>query len=193
MSRAVGLACGAALLALLLAAPLAARAAAEAAEHGPNFGLLALHVLNFAFLVYLLNRFARRPILDFLAQRSQGIRQELDSAQVRLSEAEAELESLRARVAAFEGESERIVAAGEEQARIEKDRAISRASEMAARIRQDAQRVAAQEIERARQVLRAEAAELATGLAAEIMREKLTAKDDERLVEEFIDRIGEAE
>jgi F-type H+-transporting ATPase subunit b len=176
---------------LVLAAP--ALAASEAGEaHGPSFGMLALHALNFAFMLWLLNRYARRPLLDYLAQRSQGIREELDSAQARLLEAEQELDALRTRLAAFDGEAERILATAEQVAQSEKQHAVERARETADRLREDAQRVVQQEIARARTELRAEAANLSTRLAGELLRDKLEPEDDKRLVKEFVDRIGEA-
>jgi F-type H+-transporting ATPase subunit b len=157
-------------LLLVLAAP--ALAASDVGEaHGPSYGLLALHVLNFGFLLWLLNRYARQPLLDYLAQRSQGIREELDSAQARLVEAEQELASLRTRLAAFDGEAARSVSTAE----------------------QVAQRVVQQEIARAKSELRAEAADLSTRLAGELLRDKLEPEDDKRLVKEFIERIGEAQ
>lgn len=180
------------LLLLALAAP--ALAASEAGEaHGPNFGMLALHVLNFAFLLWLLNRYARQPLLDYLAQRSQGIREELDSAQARLREAEQELDGLRTRLASFDSEAARIVATAEQVAEAEKQRTVERARETADRLREDAQRVVQQEIARAKSELRAEAANLSTRLAGELLRDKLEPEDDKRLVQEFVERIGEAQ
>ncbi len=176
-----------------LALAPAALAAGDQAAHGANWGVLALHTVNFAFLLYLLNRFARKPILDFLAQRSQGIRADLDAAQAGLATAESELATLRDRLGDLDNEARRIVAAAEEVALSEQQRAIERANDTAARLREDARRVAQQEIERARGVLRDEAADLAAVLAAEILRDKLTPADDKRLVQEFIDHIGDAE
>ena len=178
----------------MLATSAPALAASEAGEaQGPSFGILALHVLNFGFLVWLLNRYARQPLLDYLAQRSQGIREELDSAQARLSEAEQELDSLRTRLAGFDAEAARIMSTAEEIAQSEKQRAVERAHETAARLREDAQRVVQQEIERARSELRAEAADLSTRLAGELLRDKLKVEDDKRLVKDFVERIGEAQ
>ena len=154
--------------------------------------MLGWHVVNFGFLLFLLHRYARKPILDFLAQRSQGIREQIRDAEQRLDAAEAEVASLRARLRDFESEAQGIVTAATEQAEFERARALERASETAQRIREDAQRVAGQEIERARQELRDEAADLATTLAAEILRESLTPDDDKRLVGEFVERIRES-
>ena len=171
--------------------PATALAASGQGGHGEtSWTVLALHALNFAFLLFLLYRFARKPLLDYLAQRSQNIRSEIKAAASRLREAERELSELRARLAGFEQEARQMAERAAEQAEREKTATVARARETAQRVREDAQRVAGQEVERARQELRAEAAELATSWAREILREQLTAADDKRLVGEFIERLG---
>ena len=180
-------------LALLWLAPEAWSAGDEhgaAEEHGASWSILALHALNFAFLSFLLYRYAWPLIVDFMSRRSKEIRAEIESAGERLRAAERELAELRARLADFGQEEERIASLAFQQGESEKARTIDRARETAQRIREDAERVANQEIERARQILREEAAELATELAGELLRGNLTSDDDRRLVDEFADRIG---
>jgi F-type H+-transporting ATPase subunit b len=182
-----------ALFALLLVAFSSTAWAAgggESGEHGVSWTVLAVHVLNFGFLMFLLYRYARKPILGYLADRSQGIRKEIESAEERLAHAESELAELRALLASFDDEARSIVDTARAVAEQEKARQIERAHETATRIREDAERVAGQELERARQTLRAEAAELATQLAAELLREQMTQEDDQRMVGEFVERLG---
>ncbi len=179
---------GLGLLLLWLASPVWAATAAEA-EHGTNWPLLGLQVLNAVVLVLILARFTRRPIGDFLIQRSHGIRRNLDAAESRLREAESEIQQLRRRLARFEDEKQEIIARSAEQAEAERAQALERARGMAERIREEAQRVADQEIERARQELQSEAAELAISLARDLLRENLTPDDDRRLVREYVHRV----
>ncbi len=176
-------------LLLWLASPAVA---AAAAEHGTNWPLLGLQVLNTAVLVLILLRFTRQPIRDFLIQRSHGIRREIDAAEARLSDAEAEIQQLRRRLARFGDEKEEIVARSAEQAEAERAHTLERAQGTAERIREEAHRVADQEIERARQELQSEAAELAVSLARDLLRENLTPEDDRRLVSEYVNRVGGA-
>ena len=178
----------------LLWLPASALAASGSDGHAEtSWSVLAIHTLNFAFLLFLIYRYARRPILDFLAQRSQNIRSEIETAETRLRDAERELSGLRERLSGFEQEASELADRTAQQAESEKAAAVERARESAQRIRDEVQRVAGQELERARQQLRAEAAVLATTLAAEILREKLTPEDDKRLVGEFIERLGAPE
>ena len=77
-----------------------------------------------------------------------------------------------------------------ELAERERVRATERARAAADRVRAEAQRAADQEIERARVELQREAARLATTLAGDLLRQSITADDEQRLVAEFVERIG---
>ncbi len=171
------------------ASPALAATAAEA-EHSTDWPLLGLQVLNTFLLLLVLIRFTRRPIRDFLVQRSRGIRGGIDAAESRLQEAEAEIQQLRRRLARFGEEEGEIIARSVEQAEAERARSLERAHGTAERIREEARRVADREIARARQELQREAAELAVSLARDLLRENLTPEDDRRLVREYIDRVG---
>ena len=165
--------------------------AAEGEAHGPNFGMLLWHVVNISVLFGVIYWFGRGPVLNFLSDRSDGIRASIEAGGERLRSAEAEMAEIRRRLDRFDEESERIIQSQVEQAQLESERAAERASQTAERIREDAQSVASQELARARQELRAEASELATELAGQLLRAELTEGDDERLVSDFIERIGE--
>jgi F0F1-type ATP synthase membrane subunit b/b' len=78
-----------------------AQASAGEGEHGPNWGMLALQALNILILLFVLVRFARKPIGHFLSQRSHGIRSQIEAAESRLREVRAELEQLRGRLERF--------------------------------------------------------------------------------------------
>lgn len=180
---------GAMVVAALLAAHAGDAHAAAEGEHGPSFFLLGIQILNFAVLLFLLYRYARKPVLGYLAERSRFIRHAIEAADARLREAEAELAGLRSRLEGFDDEARALVARAAEQAEIERQHHIERARAAAERIREDARRVSDREIERARLELRAEAAELATELAAQLLRDRVTPDDDRRLVREFVERV----
>jgi F-type H+-transporting ATPase subunit b len=180
-------------LLLMLAAGVASAAGGEHGEagaHGPSWGLLALQILNTAVLVGVLVSVGRRPIGEFFAARQHAIRASIEGAKQELEAAERRLAELRARLSGIGDERARMIAEAEELARIEERRSTERARRTAERIREEAGRVAEQELARARRELRAEAAALATDLAAERLREAITPEDDRRLVREFIERSG---
>jgi F-type H+-transporting ATPase subunit b len=62
---------------------------------------------------------------------------------------------------------------------------------MAAKIEQEADAKAASAVARARTELRAEAARLAVELAEELLAKSVTAADQKRLIDEYMQKVGE--
>jgi F-type H+-transporting ATPase subunit b len=182
-----------AVLGLAVAAGSAFAAADEhAAGHADGEGLwiLARHALNLGILVFLLVRFALPALRDFMRQRSENLREQIGSAQRALEAAQRELADLRTQLQRADDEARELLVAAELAAQAEQPLAQQRARETADRLRDDARRVADQEIQRARDLLQGEAAQLATELAGELLRERLGPEDDRRLFDEFTARVG---
>jgi len=186
------------LLAVLIGVTLlGARAVLAASGNGEaspeSLKILALALLNFIILVGVLWRYAWQPIKFFLFQRSEGIRAALTASQTRLVEAEREIAHLTQRLTDLDRETKELVALSKQQASEERARMEQRARDTAVRIREESERVAVVELERARQALREEAVALAASLAAELLGSRLGPEDDTRLVAEFTERVrGEA-
>lgn len=178
--------------ALVLFLPVSVRAATEAGTHSPSWGLLVAAIFNLLVLVVILLRFTRRPIRDFLIQRRRAIARAIEEAEARVAKAEAELERWSARSASVEAEAAELVQLAQEQAEAQGARRLARAEETASRIQHDAGALAEHEVERAGQMLRAEAAQLATSLAEVLLREHIRPEDDRRLFAEYAERIGGA-
>jgi F-type H+-transporting ATPase subunit b len=184
-------------LALALAMTAGSALAAEAEHAGAHsasegWWLLARHALNLAILAWLLVRFALPALQTFMRERAEKLRAQVDSARQALEAAQRELQKLRAQLEGADEDERDLVAEAERAAEAEQQRSLARSHENAARLRDDARRIADQEVERARGVLRAEAAELATELAAQLLRERLDAADDRRLFDEFAQRVERA-
>lgn len=178
-------------LACVAASPaLASEAAGEHASHGPDWGYFVYHSIGLAVLLGVLIYFTREPMKNFLSDRSDGIRRQIETAERALAVARAEADELRSRLARIAEENEAVVVAAAEQAESERVLAIERARQAAERIREESRRSADQEITRARRELQEEAARLATTLAAELLRQGMTPADDHRIVGEFVERIG---
>ncbi len=166
-------------------------AAASEAHAEPNWRLLILQIINVFVLAFVLFRFARQPLQEFLKNRAAAIRDRLEDSQDRLRRAEADLKEIRERLDGFEAEANRMVGDAEEQARASAARIMERAEEQATRIRNEASIVATQEVSRARGELQREASNLAISMAGEILREKMTLDIDRRLVGEYIQKVEE--
>jgi F-type H+-transporting ATPase subunit b len=179
-------------LGLLLALALACPAAASGGEEGGGLGDLAWPALNFAILVAALVYFGRQPIRDFFAARQGRIRADLDAAARALSEAEARHAEWQRKLVDLDAETARIREQARQRAESEREHVLADASAAAERIRNDARAAVDQELRRAREELRREAAELAIEIAGQTLRARVTEADRSRLVDEFIATIEPA-
>jgi F-type H+-transporting ATPase subunit b len=187
--------------ALGLAAVVAA-APALASEPGAEGGLTPFAgdlgnavwtLLTFGLVVFVLGKFAWKPILNGLAQREQFIRSSLEQAQRDREEAEAHLRDYNEKLIAARAEATAIVEEARRDAETVKHRLEEEANAEATKIVERARR----EIGIARQTavkdLYAVAAQLTTDLAGRILEREIRPQDHERLIRDSIARLGSTE
>jgi F-type H+-transporting ATPase subunit b len=155
----------------------------------PDPGLYIWTIATFLILVWLLAKFAWRPLLAALEGRQETIRKSLDDAQL----ARQELERLNV-------ESRKILA----EARVQADSIVSQTRSDAARLRDElkqkaqteaagiiknAERQIEMETQRALQQIRNEAVDLSITIASKLLERNVTKEDNERLIEETFKQI----
>lgn len=147
--------------------------------------------VNFAVMVGLLAYFVSKPIRNGLQNRRAEIEKTLADAAAARDAAEARARDYQDKLAKAAGEIESIYAAIRREGELERDRILTSAREMSAKIEQEADAKAASAVARARTELRAEAARLAVELAEELLAKSVTAADQKRLVDEYMQKVGE--
>jgi F-type H+-transporting ATPase subunit b len=170
---------------------------AVAAEHATAGGQAALDLaiwtfLVFVILLFVLGRFAWRPMLDGLQKREQNIRAAIEEAERTRQEAQR----LRSELQAEMDQAAEKVHALMDEARRDAQHA---ADELQARARADIQKERERlrrEIDLARdqalQQIWDRTAQLATLVAGKAIRRQLTPDDHRRLVEEAIAELRQA-
>lgn len=147
--------------------------------------------LNFAILAGLLGFFLAKPVRQGLAGRREGIEKALqDAAQVK-ADAEARFAEYDVKLSRAAAEIEEIRNAIRKEGEVERERILANAREMAEKIKTEAERAADNEVSRARSELRREAARLAITLAEEMLNKNFTNEDHERMVSEYLQKVGE--
>jgi len=184
--RIVGTAVG--MLLLLAALP----AHAESGGHGGGVRDLLFATLNLVLLLGVLVYFTRKPLAAFFADRRTRIQAELKAATDLRAEAEARYAKWQRRLIDLEGELAGIRTTARERAAAEREHILADATAAAERIRRDAHAAVDQELRRARAQLRQEAADLAVELASQTLQRQVTAADQDRLLDEFVQTIERA-
>jgi F-type H+-transporting ATPase subunit b len=187
------------LVMLLLAGVPAAMASSEgghgkAGGHGApaTKGWIATdtyRVMNFAVLAIGLFFLLRKPLSEALGGRIKGIREQLADLEQRKAQAEKELAACTQRLATLGDESQRIVAEYVKQGEEAKARILREAEAAAAKLEEQAKRNIAHEFQQARLRLQREVMEQAIGRAEALVREKITADDQNRLVGDYLQKV----
>jgi F-type H+-transporting ATPase subunit b len=181
-------------LALAYLASAAVAAASEgAAGHGEGipWADILKQAVNFAILAGALVYFLKKPISSFLKERSEQLRKSIEDAARAREEAAARLSAIEARTSRLQDEIAGMNRKMEVEAEEEARRIRETAQAEIERVRIQAQFAADQEVKKAREELRKEAADLATATAEEMVKKAMTPEDQERLVRENVEKIRE--
>jgi len=149
------------------------------------------HLVNLAVLLGLLGYLLRTPLRDFLAFRRTTVKEQLDDAWTAKEGAEERYSELQGRLDNFSSELETILTRVREDADIERARIIAQAERSASQMTAAAERTVAEEIRRARTELRAEAIELAMGMAESAIGGGVSDSDHSRLATNYLTKMQE--
>jgi len=156
-----------------------------------SFGLFFWQILIFVLLVWLLNKFAWKPILNAVNEREEGIRkalEEADKARQEMAELNASNEKILKEARA---EREKML----KDAREIKEALISEAKDeakmQADKIITQAKTTIENEKQAAIVELKKQVAELSVGIAEKVIKEELSNKDKQiKLIDKMLDEAS---
>lgn len=173
--------------ALIAAVALTGRVAlAEGDSENLDYGDLGqaiAAVLIFAILLFVLGKWAWKPIVKELRRREQDIADALNRAQRREEEAQGLLNHYKARLDQAEHEARDLLADSRKEAAEFHDEIVatarSEAAQGAEKVRKELEQAKIQAIGE----LQTTTAQLAAGIAGEVIRKELTDGDQQRLLD----------
>jgi F-type H+-transporting ATPase subunit b len=165
--------------------------AAAAEHHAPSIHEIWFPLGNFLIFAFLIWRYALPPVRDFLQSRRQEFLTTVEEASAKKRQAESAVQDFRARLAGLGNEVAALQAALRDEGEREKTKLLRDAQALALKIRNDADFLANQEVLMARQQLRDEMAAKAAAAARELVGRHMSAPDQARLVQGFIQSIGQ--
>lgn len=149
-------------------------------------------LVNFGILVggyYLLGK---RPIAAALRSRRDGIAKDIDEAQRMKEEAEARAKTYQAKLERVDEEARAARDALLRTGEAERDRIVKDAEAKADRMRRDAEFLVQQELKQIRLDLLRDTVEMAVLAARELLAQRITQEDQERLAEAYLSELGGA-
>ena len=171
-----------------------------AAEHKSLYTLLAedpmpllkdflWRILNIAVLMWVLIKFAGKPVREFFANRSETLRKGVQEAQEAKAEAERIFTEYQAKLDGLEGELKAMEAKASLEAEREQERMRQETESLVAKLKQQARQMADQEVATAQRSLRNEAAKLAVEVAERLVKENVSDSDRQRMVENYLEKV----
>ena len=161
-------------------------------HHAPSINDIWFPLGNFLIFTYIIVRYALPPLRDFLRSRRREMLATLKEASAKKQQAEALVQDYQRRLARLDEEVRSIQEEFRVEAEREKTKLLGEGQTAAAKIKEDAWFLAEQEVKVARQRIREEMASQAAAMARELIQRHLSSTDQTRLVQEFVQRIGEA-
>jgi F-type H+-transporting ATPase subunit b len=146
-------------------------------------------VMNFAVLAIGLFLLLKKPAAQALNSRIKGIKDQLGKLEEKKKAAENQLAEFDEKFANLENEAEKLIEDYIRQGNEAKARIIQEAKQAAEKLEEQARRNIEHEFQRAKLELQREVVEKALRKSEEIIISKITAKDQEQLVDEYLDKV----
>jgi F-type H+-transporting ATPase subunit b len=147
-------------------------------------------LINFGILIAGYYYFGKKSISTALQNRRDTISKEIDEAQRMKHEAEERAKIYQAKLRRLEDETRGARDALARSAEAERERILAEAEDKAARLRKEAEFLIEQEIKQLRQDLWRDAVNTAISAAGELLKDKITPDDQQRLAEDHLADLG---
>lgn len=152
-------------------------------------GLFVWTILTFLLLVFVLAKFAWKPLLKMLQDREDMVRSSLEDAEKAKSELERLNEESEAIMAKARSEAQSILADGKVAAEKVKDDIIAKSKEQANKIREDAGNQIQVEKDKAISEIKKEVVNLTLSVAEKLIQKNLSDADNKSLIEESLKKV----
>lgn len=158
---------------------------------GFEFPKFLWQIVNFLILLFLLKKFAYKPILNMLDERTKTIEDAISNAETAKTEAEKLRKEYETRLAEAKQEAQEVMAKATKLGEEMKNEIVTNAQNEAAKAVQKARDEITREKDQAIASLRDEVAVLAVMAAGKVLGKSITVEDHEKMVKEFVAEVGD--
>ena len=145
--------------------------------------------VNFGILVAILVKFGGKPLKNFLINRHNTIKEKIEEASKLLAEAEILKQEYEGKLARLDGDIEVFKKTIIGEMEKEKTKIIEEAAQVAAKIKEQALLTYEQELREVKDKIKADIAELTIKKAEQLIVEKISKSDHEKMVDDFIVKL----
>jgi F-type H+-transporting ATPase subunit b len=150
---------------------------------------LIFEVISFLILVVILGKYAYQPLLKFLDERSKSIKENLDEAEKKRSEAERILAQSQKELDEAKKQALTIKEEAKRQSEESREIILREAEETASSIIAQSRKAILKEIEQAKIKLKAFIADTSVTIASKILKREIKEKDHESLLKDSLEGL----
>jgi ATP synthase F0, B subunit len=154
-----------------------------------TLGTILAQMLNFFILVWILARFAYKPLVSMMQERKERIAKDLADAQVARNEAEQFKADYAAQIANARQEAQQIVEKAVQQAEATTREQLAAAREQIEREKERARQDIVNERDRAMNNLRNEVISLSVAMATKVVAKDMDSETNTKLIEDAIAKL----
>jgi F-type H+-transporting ATPase subunit b len=152
---------------------------------------LPAQIISFLLLVWLLSKYAWKPLMNMMEQRRINIENTLTQAQEERQQAEQIKKEYQEEMRQARQEAQELIAKATKVSEERTVEILALAREEAEKIKKSALVDIERERDRAVSEVKAQVADLSVAVAEKIIRQKLDMPNQEKLIEQFIQEVGE--
>ena len=154
-----------------------------------TLGTILAQMLNFFILVWILARFAYKPLVSMMQERKERIAKDLADAQAARDEAEQFKADYVAQIANARQEAQQIVEKAVQQAEATTREQLAAACEQIKREKERARQDIVNERDRAMNNLRNEVISLSVAMATKVVAKDMDSETNTKLIEDAIAKL----
>ena len=154
-----------------------------------TLGTILAQMLNFFILVWILARFAYKPLVSMMQERKERIAKDLADAQAARHEAEQFKADYAAQIANARQEAQQIVEKAVQQAEATTREQLAAAREQIEREKERARQDIVNERDRAMNNLRNEVISLSVAMATKVVAKDMDSETNTKLIEDAIAKL----
>ena len=156
-----------------------------------NLWQMLASLANLVLLFLIVKKFLYQPVKKMLETRQNAIDADYAAAASAKEQAQAEQKAYEAKRADAKAEADRVIRAAADIATEREQEIVAAAKTKADGIVRQAQEEAALERRKAEEGIRKEIVEVSSALAEKLLEREVSADDHRRLIDTFIDEIGD--
>lgn len=152
---------------------------------------LVLMLLNLVILTFILKKFLYKPVKNMMDQRQAEVAEMYDNAEKAMASAQSMKTEYETRLENAKNEASDIVSKATRKAQVHSEEIISDAKKQAFAIISNANIEIEHEKKKAVNEIKNDISSLAVAVASKVVEKEISQKDHEKLIESFIENVGE--